>query len=157
MAVPLPIWYGLRYPTLEDLEAYAAEMGAVVLHGGIGDRAFCHLAQGPDDTSVIGLSDGFSPLEAMWNFAHELAHLALHLGYVSPWTRDRQEAQAKRWAACALIPEARIRAYRNACQDALIAALSANFEDVPMMDCSLRVLAAEIAGWRLKSMDWQVA
>ena len=57
------------------------------------------------------------------------------------------------WAACALIPEARIRAHRNACLDAFVGALSAHFEDLPLTNCASRRLAGRIAKIRLKNME----
>ena len=147
----LPSWYGIAYPTIEKLEAYAWQLGAVVMRGPV--PAFCALPTEDGDTAVIGIPDTAGPLETAWLLAHELGHLALHLGYISPWTRDRQELQAFRWAACALIPESRIRHHGNASPDALLAALSAHYEDLPYIDCPARCLAAKIARIRLHVLE----
>jgi hypothetical protein len=102
---------------------------------------------------VICLPEGLGHIEEMWQLAHELAHLVLHQGYTSPWTCDRQESQAFRWAARALIPEAAVRRHGNASVDAFIAALSAHYEDLPMHDCPERRLAAQIAIIRLRAVE----
>lgn len=147
----LPAWYGRSYPTLEKLEAYAWELGAVVMRGPV--DAFCSLPDEEGQVAVIGLPDTAGPLESIWLLAHELGHLVLHLGYISPWTRDRQERQAGKWAACALIPETRIMAHQNASLDAFIGALSAHFEDLPLISCNSRRLAGKIARIRLKTLE----
>jgi len=147
----LPAWYGRSYPTMEKLEAYAWELGAVVMRGPV--DAFCSLPEEPDQVAVIGLPEEAGPLESIWLLAHELGHLVLHLGYVSPWSRDRKEFQAERWAARAMIPEARIRRYGNASEDAFIGALSAHYEDLPLQDCPARRLAAHIARARLRGLE----
>ena len=153
---PLPVWYGLAYPTVEKLEAYAWELGAVVLRGPT-DVAFCALPTHEGEVPVIGIPEGAGPLETAWLLAHELGHLALHLGYTTPWTRDKKEKQAGKWAACALIPEARIQAHRNACLDAFVGALSAHFEDLPLISCHPRRLAGKIARIRLKILEEKAA
>ncbi len=69
----------------------------------------------------------------------------------------KEENQAERWAACALIPESRIRAYGNASEDAMMAALSSHYEDLPLEDCPARRLAAKIARTRLHVLSLEVA
>jgi hypothetical protein len=81
--------------------------------------------------------------------AHELGHLTLHGGYTSRWTHDRQEHQAHRWAARALIPEAAVQRYHNASVDAFVGALSKHYQDIPLRDCPERELAGTIARMRL--------
>lgn len=103
--------------------------------------------------SVICLPEPLSPLEEAWYLAHELGHLVQHGGYTTDWAHDKQEAQASRWAACALIPEAAVRRHANASLDAFIAALSAHFEHLPLEDCPQRRLAAQIARIRLKAVE----
>ncbi len=151
----LPAWYGRSYPTMEKLEAYAWELGAVVMRGPV--EAFCSMPEEPGQVAVIGLPEGAGPLESIWLLAHELGHLVLHLGYTSPWTRDKKEKQAGKWAACALIPEARIQAHRNACLDAFVGALSAHFEELPLISCHPRRLAGKIARIRLKILEEKAA
>lgn len=97
------------------------------------------------------------PLEKAWALAHELGHLIRHCGYINPWSRSRQENQAERWAACALIPASAIRHHRNACEDSFIAALSKHYEDLPLRDCPQRKLAATIARIRLGVLQEEVA
>ena len=80
-------------------------------------------------------ADHWSPFAKIWSLSHELGHLVLHFGYTSPWTRAKQETQANRWAACALIPKARILKHGNASRDAFIGALSDHDEDLPLVDC----------------------
>lgn len=146
------MWYGVRYPTLEDLEAYAWDLGSIVV--------FSNRQKGiyfPPDTeagapAVLGIPDHSSMLAKAWSLAHELGHLVLHLGYASPWTRAKQETQAERWAAGGLIPEARIQKHGNACTDSMIAALSAHYEDLPLIDCDARRLAGKIAKIRLATI-----
>jgi Zn-dependent peptidase ImmA (M78 family) len=157
--VALPHWYGLHYPTIEDLEAYAWELGAKVVYGNgnISKGAYFPAFEDYGIPAVLVVPNHSSHLAQIWSLAHELGHLVLHMGYTSPWTRAKQETQAERWAACALIPEARIRKYENASLDAFIAALSAHFEDLPLHDCPQRKLAGKIARIRLKSVIQEVA
>lgn len=142
-----PSWFSRRYPTLADLEAHAWDFRAVVLRGP------CEVAgvvlMEPPDFNVVCLPEGLGPLAEVWQLAHELGHLRLHAGYTTRFAHDRQEAQASRWAARALIPDSAIRRHQNASVDAFIAALSAHHEDLPLRDCPERRLAAEIALIRL--------
>ena len=139
MPVVLPPWYGVRYPRVDDLESYAWTLRGTVERGPLQGLAACTFFD--DGITVIELDSAFGILEEHWQLAHEIGHLVLHCGYISPWTKDRQEWQAKLFAACALIPEERVRAYQNACEDAFVGALSANYEDIPLEDCPLRRLA----------------
>ena len=102
---------------------------------------------------VIILPFDAPPLEMTWLLAHELAHAVLHTGAKNEWSYSKGEAQANRWAARALIPEARIHAYANASLDAFIGALSAHYEDLPLEDCPARRLAAKIATYRLRALE----
>lgn len=152
-AISLPTWYGITYPTDELIKDFAWDLGAVVVNGPISHAVICWTG---DDT-VICIPDSLSPLESIWELAHEVAHLVLHRGYTSESERSRQEHQANRWAACALIPEARIRYHSNACEDAMIAALSAHYEDLPLVPCPQRRLAHQIATLRLNALKENVA
>lgn len=149
----IPTWYGRRYPNLEDLEQFAHDLGAVVAWGPI-PTAFCYL---PSDGGCpgIGLPHGLGPLDEMWQLAHELGHLAQHAGPRGELLWSKDERQADRWAACALIPEAAVRRHRNASEDAFVAALSRHFEDLPPIDCPSRRLAGRIAKIRLRYMELQ--
>ncbi len=148
-----PNWYSRRYPNLADLVSLAESLGTRVHFQTAGIKAAVVAQMDAPGVSVIFLPGGQGLLEEMWQLGHELAHMLMHRGYISQWTHDRQEAQACRWAARALIPEAAIRRHRNASIDAFIAALSAHYEDLPMEDCPQRRLAAEIARIRLKAVD----
>ena len=106
---------------------------------------------------VILLPVNAGPLEMIWTLAHELGHALQHSGPKSTWSYSKGEAQASRWAACALIPYERIAEYQNASIDAMIAALSAHYEDLPLEDCPSRDLAARIARIRLDSLAQEVA
>jgi len=92
-------------------------------------------------------------LREVWLLAHELGHLVQHAGPRGELLYSKDEAQANRWAARALIPEKRVRAYANASLDAFIGALSAHYEDLPLEDCPARRLAAHIARIRLKAVE----
>lgn len=144
-----PSWYGLRYPSWRDLEAFAEACEAVVVENGTPAPALLPQAEGGP---MILLPAGRPALERHWNLAHELGHLVQHSGPV-PRSRAKQEAQADRWAACALIPQARINAHMNASLDAFIGALSAHYGDVPLANCPERRLAAKIARIRLKALE----
>ena len=150
--MPNPSWFSHRYPTRVDLEEFALTLRTKVVH----DRqveAGCILQVAPPGVNIIFLPMGLGDLAECWQLAHELAHLVLHPeGYISPYTYTRQEAQARKWAAQALIPEAAVRRHKNASQDAFIAALSAHFGDIPLRDCAERRLAAEIAAIRLRDI-----
>ena len=146
----LPNWYGLRYPTLEDLEVYTEQLGAVVVWSRTRQAAFSPGTR--EEAPAIYLPRNADPLEKAWLLAHELGHLFHHAGPNQiKWRRN--EAEANRWAACALIPEERIQAYRNATIDAFVGALSAHFEDLPLTDCPARRLAGKIARIRLNAIS----
>ncbi len=142
-------WYGRRYPSLEDLESAAWDLGAVVVYGAVPTAFCCMHPEGP----IIGMPEGAGLLEKVWLLAHEIGHLVRHVGPRGELSYSKDEHQADRWAARALIPTARIRNYHNASPDAFIAALSAHYEDLPMWDCPQRRLANFIATIRLGDME----
>jgi len=146
-----PSWFTHRYPSLADLEAHAWLLGALVERGPCGEAGVVFVD--PPGFTTICLPEGLGPLDEMWQLAHELGHLIQHHGYTTELAHDKQEAQACRWAARALIPESAIRRHRNASMDAFIAALSAHYEEIPLMDCPQRRLAAEIAIIRLGAVE----
>jgi hypothetical protein len=146
-----PAWYGQCYPTFEDLEVFTWNLGAVVVPGPVSAGAYF---PGSDwELPVIAIPEDAPPLERIWTLAHELGHLVQHAGPKGELMWSKNEAQANRWAACALIPEARIQAYQNASLDAFVGALSAHYEDLPLTSCAARRLAGRIARLRLKSME----
>ena len=141
-------WYGNRYPSLNDLQDAAWDLGAVVVYGAT-PVAFCCLdPEGP----IIGIPEDAGLLEKSWMLAHEIGHLVQHNGPKNELTWRKNESQADRWAACALIPDSRVKDYRNASLDAFIGALSAHYEELPMVDCPQRDLAARIASIRLRTI-----
>lgn len=146
-----PEWYGKRYPSIDDLEAHAWDLGGVVVEGPI-STAFYYSPK-PGECPVIGLPSGLGPLEKAWLLAHELGHLCQHLGPKGELFYAKNEAQADRWAACALIPEKAIRRYQNASEDAFIAALSKHYEDLPQHSTPTRRLAGRIARVRLQILN----
>ena len=148
-----PKWYGHSYPSFEDLVRAAEDLECRVTSADTGEEAvFFPPDPERQEPPVIVLPVHVGHLRLCWLMAHELAHLVMHSGPKGPFTYRRDEQRAHRWAACALIPEDRIRMYGNASTDAMIAALSANFEDIPMKACQLRALAAEIASHRLRAL-----
>lgn len=146
-----PNWYGQRYPSIEMLEAYACDLGALVVRGET-PVAFCFMPARDGERLFIGLPEGTSPLDGAWLLAHELGHLVQHTGPRGELLYDKDELAADRWAACALIPQAAVMRYRNACEDAFIGALSRHYEDIPPRDCESRRLAARIARIRLQAL-----
>ena len=148
----IPAWYARHYPSRKDLEDHADRLGALVLY--IPELpAGAIVFMKPPARHVICIPAGLGPLDEIWQLAHEVAHLVLHGGYISEWQHDRQEHQADIWAARALIPTAAMHRHRNASEDAFIAALSSHYEDIPLVDCPQRRLAAEIATIRLSTME----
>lgn len=145
-----PSWYGVSYPTIEDLERHAWDLGGVVVEGPV-STAFYYSPK-PGECPVIGLPSGLGPLNKAWLLAHELGHLSQHLGPKGELFYSKNETQADRWAACALIPERAIRRYHNASVDAFIGALSKHYEDIPTHLCPTRKLAGRIALARLKAL-----
>ena len=145
-----PSWFGRRYPLWNDLIGYVEGLGCLIGFADLGSQAlFVPGSQAEPPVILLPHDQG---LLGHWLLAHELAHLRLHSGYTGPRSRDKQEAQAYRWAACALIPEARIRNHMNASEDAFIAALSVHYEDIPLESCGLRELAHTISRHRLKAL-----
>ena len=146
-------WYGRKYPSQDDLESAAWDLGAVVVYGAVPTAFCCMHPEGP----IIGLPEDAGPLEKAWLLAHELGHLAQHSGPKNDLSYRKGESQADRWAARALIPEAAVRRYQNASLDAFIGALSKHYEDIPFKDCHQRKLAGVIAGIRLDALREEVA
>lgn len=144
-----PAWYGRSYPSIEDMEEFAASMGAAVIK----TRASvaCYWPGDELHASGIFIPDRIGPLEGAWLLAHELGHLVQHAGPRGELLWAKDERTADRWAACALIPEAAVRRHQNACEDSFVAALSRHFEDLPPIDCPSRRLAGKIAAIRLKA------
>ena len=128
----------------------AGEFGAGV---GFADIPFGVFHPCVEGVPVIILPADSFLLDKVWFLAHEIGHLVQHSGPKGKREHGKEEAQANRWAACALIPELRIHAYHNASLDAFIAALSANYEELPLVDCPSRRLAAEIARHRLRALE----
>ena len=145
-----PAWYGIRYPSLQDFEAYAASIGVGVGYADVPMGLFFPAISG---VPVTVIPESFGLLEMIWCLAHELGHAVQHSGPKGELSYSKEETQASRWAACALIPEARIQAYGNASLDAFIGALSAHYEDLPLRDCPARRLAAHIAMIRLRAVE----
>ena len=147
-----PPWFGRHYPRLDDLAADAEAMGCVVGCADLDGMALYTAPEG-DEPAVILLPRQAGLLERCWLLAHELGHLHLHAGPRGPLLEGRDEAAADRWAARALIPQARVARHGNASLDAFIAALSAHYEDLPLFDCPARRLAAHIATIRLRAVQ----
>ena len=147
-----PGWFGLRYPSFDDLVEYATSLGCRGGRADIGDNGL-FIAGGPEPP-VILLPLDKSPLRDMWILSHEIGHLVKHpCGPKGELTYSRDEWRANRWAACALIPESRIMLHQNACPDAFIGALSAHYEDLPLHNCPARKLAGMIAAYRIRSLE----
>lgn len=146
-----PAWYGRRYPTWDDLLTFAESLGCVVGHAEIGDHGV-FIAGQAHEPPVILIRNG-NGLAAFWVLAHELGHLAQHAGPRGELLHSKDEAQADRWAARALIPRARVKHHGNASMDAFIGALSAHYEELPLEDCPARRLAARIAQIRLCAVE----
>lgn len=145
-----PVWFGRRYPSLLDFEQYAESLGAGIGEANIPFGVFLADVLG---VPVILLPRGCSGLERAWFLAHEIGHLVQHTGPRGDLLHGKDEGQADRWAARALIPESAVRRHRNASLDAFIGALSKHYEDLPLYDCPQRRLAAKIASIRLKSVE----
>lgn len=143
-------WFGLRYPSHADLEAYAWQLGIAVVAGEVPHAAYFPAYDG---LPAVIVSPMGGPLETMWAIAHELGHAVQHSGPKGPRSHSKEEHQANKWAACALIPEARIQHYGNASVDAFIGAISSHYEEIPFSDCPTRRLAARIAKYRLKALN----
>lgn len=151
MTINTPAWYAQSYPTIDDLESFACDLGAVVVWGRCSWASFF-----PGDAELapaIFVPRAAHALARVWGLSHEIGHLVQHSGPRGELMWAKGEAQANRWAACALIPQERIRAHKNASLDAMVAALSAHFEDIPLEDCPARRLAAKIARIRLRALD----
>ena len=144
-------WLGRRYPSFEDLVLLAEARGALVGFADLGEEALFIASEGLEPAAIL-LPIGLGNLRACWLLAHEIGHLVQHEGPKGKWLYSKSERQANRWAACALIPEARVRLHANASLDAFIAALARHYEEIPPVDCDLRRLAARIARERLSCL-----
>ncbi|MDR2697138.1 MAG: ImmA/IrrE family metallo-endopeptidase [Holophagales bacterium] len=143
-----PGWYGQKYPTLDDLVDFGSGLGADICFDRIVSAVY--FAEAPP---LILIPVQHGSLATMWALAHELGHLCQHSGPKGRPFWGKDEYQANKWAACALIPEARIQLHQNASVDNFIAALSANYEDIPPIDCHARNLAYKIACHRLDVLN----
>lgn len=150
---PHPAWYGISYPSWEDLESYAGSLGAGVVFGDVSKGVYFPPFLDYGIPAVIAIPKGLGPLARVWALAHELGHLVQHAGPKGELSWSKNETQADRWAACALIPEARVQAYQNASLDAFVGALSAHYEDLPLNQCAARRLAGRIARTRMKYIE----
>lgn len=145
-----PEWFGRRYPTLQDLEDDALKLSVPVLYGRCVKPGMVWDLDGPLCIAVPGYAGN---LAKCWAVAHELGHLHLHHGRATEWLHDKREEEASAWAARALIPVDRVRRYKNASLDAFIAALWRNYEEFPVGNSGVRMLAAAIAHHRLKYLE----
>lgn len=148
--LPTPSWYGARYPRTDDLEAAAEALGVQVLWAPVPTAAV--MLDAAYAEPFILIPNDRSGLETAWLLAHELGHVVRHTGPKGHLSYDKDEAAANRWAACALIPEARIRRHANASLDAFIGALSAHYGPLLPEDSADRNLAAFIASVRLQAV-----
>jgi hypothetical protein len=139
------------------MEAYAWNLGATVEFGAIPKGIFFPPRPAFGIPGVIGVPEGNDPLPEIWALAHELGHLVQHTGPKGELFWSKNEVQANRWAACALIPKARILLHCNACEDSMIAALSAHYQDLPLFNCPTRQLAGKIAKIRLHALSRDAA
>lgn len=146
-----PAWFGRRYPGWDDLLAFAESLGCLVARADIGEHGL--FVAGEDEEPPVIIIPEHDGLSSFWTLAHELGHLVQHVGPRGELLHDKDEAQADRWAARALIPRARVAHHRNASLDAFIGALSAHYEELPLEDCPARRLAARIAHIRLKAVE----
>lgn len=141
----MPAWFGRHYPSLEELEQHALDLGAPVHYGSYKAPACLWDMDGP---LVIFVPAYSGVLARAWGVAHELGHLCLHHGPIH-YMADKHEAEADAWAAKALIPEARVRHYRNASVGSFIGALHRHYQEIPPENVGIRALAARIALTRL--------
>jgi len=144
-----PAWYGRRYPTLDDLEQLALDLGTPVSWGRYKAPACLWDLDGP---LVIFVPAYTGTLARAWGLAHELGHLCLHHGPIH-YMADKHEAEADTWAARALIPDDRVRHHANASVGTLMAALWRHYEEFPPADCPKRRLAGRIARTRLGCLE----
>ncbi len=144
----MPEWYGHKYPAWVDFETFAESFGCAV---GATRLSFPAVILETGGGAIL-IPESFGPLASTWALAHELGHLVQHTGPKLAFSYHKDERAADRWAACALIPAARVRRYRNASVDAFIGALSRHYEEILPIDCETRRLAARIAQARLWAM-----
>jgi len=136
---------------MDDLLDFAESMGCKVGIAALGEGALFVAGEGQEPPVI--LLPGGDGLLVHWLLAHELGHLVHHVGPRGELSYSKDEATANRWAARALIPQARIKAHGNASMDTFIGALSAHYEELPLFDCPARRLAAKIADIRLGSLE----
>ena len=150
-------WYGQTYPSETDLTNLAEDLGACVLFGRYRSAAFVYPVLDTPPMLIVPTQHG--PLATIWGLAHELGHLRRHGGPGNVHQNRCNERQANHWAACALIPQARIDFHQNACMDTFLLALSTHYEPLPKRDCPARRFAARIAQYRLDALlcklDWE--
>jgi hypothetical protein len=147
----LPKWYGTAYPSYEDLIMFAESFGVAFRPTDMPMAVYAPPMYG--HPPGIYIPRYYGPLQAVWELAHEIGHLCRHSGHKNELFYSKDEAQANHWAACALIPKARIDYHQNASIDTFMAALSANYEPLPLYDCHVRTLAHEIATIRIEALE----
>ena len=146
-----PEWYGWKYPSEDDLVDFGDEKAALVIW--YPGRVAAFLPETESEAAAIFVPQRGGNLSRCWVLAHELGHLVQHSGPRGEMLWGKDERQADRWAACAMIPEEAVVRYRNACVDSFIAALWAHYENFQFEDCPSRSLAGRIAGIRLACLN----
>ena len=130
---------------------FAESLGAVVVSAYLPTSGYAPAQCGLPP--IIYIPNQHGPLKTIWELAHEIGHLCKHSGFKNKLFWSKDEAQADRWAACALIPRARIDHHENASIDGFMAALSANYEPLPPHNCEVRDLAHQIAKIRIDALE----
>jgi Zn-dependent peptidase ImmA (M78 family) len=72
----VPRWYGLDYPTYQNLINYAKKLGANIGKTGFETAAFIRATHRSKATILMPEQTG--NLKAVWDLAHEIGHLYQH-------------------------------------------------------------------------------
>lgn len=140
-------WFGQTYPTLPELENLAIKLGAPVFYERTRQPFLQWDRKGP---LCIIVPQYKGTLARSWAIAHELGHLVLEHGPLGDHLEDPREIEADDWASCALIPAARVQAYKRPSAKGFVNALNKNIQQVTP---GIESLAWRIAFTRLRALE----
>lgn len=133
----MPTWFGLTYPALNELLAFATSLDCVVGETRLSvPVVICE----PGQEAILIPKNG-SSLANFWALAFGLGCIVTH-----------DQGAAKEWASRALIPASRIPR-GHASEMEMIGSISRHYETISQKDSEVFKLASKIAEARLWALE----